>query len=51
MDTLIFMADHVYFEWIEKNKNAKCQFPRDIRLVGCKFMAPASAIKVYAGRA
>ncbi len=31
------------------NKNANCQFPRNIRVVGRKFMVPASAIKV-AGR-
>src|SRR5437868_3413078 len=58
------MADLVYFECIEENKkvrvriisngynkNANCQFPRDVRIVGRKFMAPASAVKVASGRA
>jgi Zinc finger, C3HC4 type (RING finger) len=58
------MADIVYLQCFEEgnkvrvkiisngyNKNANCQFPRDIRVPGRKFMVPASAIKVASGRA
>lgn len=58
------MSDTVYLQCVNEknkirvriiskgyNKNANCQFPRNLRVPGRKFSVPASSIKVASGRA